>query len=92
MIYQINTALLCITFFFTDLNLLKDSIYIFQMVLLQGMDGGQPVVGTGSVQRSVHTHGRYSFARTAGQKPAGKAGQRDWHLPCAQGALLSVLR
>lgn len=55
------------------------------------MDGGQPVMGTAGVHRTVHTVRRHSFERAAAQKARAVPGQGDGHMLRAQGSLLSVL-
>lgn len=56
------------------------------------MGGGEPAVGAGGVQRAQHPPGCGAPAGAAGSAAAAAAGAGDRHLPCAQGALLAVLR
>lgn len=58
----------------------------------QGVGGGHAAMDPAGVQHPQHQDGRGAPPGAAGPEAAAAAGQGDGHLPCPQGALLTVFR
>lgn len=65
--------------------------HLSQLLILQGMDGGEPTLGAASVLYTLYKNRCCTPSGTARHKNAAEAGQTDRNLPCAEGTVFSVL-